>query len=423
VRRTSTGVVMARKPVSVFKRPMTVKGQYRFYVQTWDESRGVYATARSAASVAVELGLDAKSFPPTSRTGALLIGEELRRRGGSQPRKAAPLFSDYLKDFWDWKTSSYVQGKQARGQCIGQQYVSDNAARVANYIRPAFPSIKLAAVRPYMLEDFAMKLKQEDKLGNRSINAILQAISVPLHEAARLGLIASDPAASIRKLSNDTAEKGIPTEEEVRGLLTLPGLDLRTRAAIMLGTACALRIGECLALKAENIGESTLTVASSWSVLDGMKSTKTGRVRVVPLPGIVRKTLLALDEENPHGKGGFLFYGLKPDAPLDVRALERLVEKAMIRLTLGDKYNTATREEKDTALASWKARNITFHSLRHWSNAMLRGTVSDAKLHLLTGHATEAMTERYDHATESDLAELAQAQTTKILPFLKAIGA
>jgi len=409
---------MARKPVSCFRRPLSKKGQYRYYVKLWVEVQNRYTVPRSVESIAHELDLNKKAFPPTSRTGALLIGEELRRRGGAQPRTGSLLFADYCAETWNWDESPYIKAKLARGQRIGREYVDHNAAYVKTYIAPAFPFVILSGVKPYMLEDFVMKLKKETELRNRSINAILSAATVPLHETARLGLIDTDPAASIRKLGNDTAEKGIPTEEEIRGLLNLDGLDARIHGAILLGAACALRIGEIQALTLGNVGESTLRVGNSWGKVDGLKDTKTGRVRVVPLPRTVRSALLDLVDANPHGPAGFLIYGVKPDAPLDVRAIERGFDNALVRLSLGDSYASAPREAKEKTLFAWKARRVTFHSLRHWNNAMLRGSVSDSKLHLLTGHSTEAMTNRYDHATEADLAELSRAQEAKILPFL-----
>jgi integrase len=384
---------------------MSKTGQYRYYIQIWDEATGGYSTARSATSLALELDLDPKAFPPTSRTGALLIGEEFRRRGGAPGRVASVLFADYCAKFWDWDTSTYIQSKQARGQRIGRGYVAACAAYVVNYIRPAFPALRLAAVKPYMLEDLALKLKRESGLSNRSINAILDVMALPLHEAARLGFITTDPAVSIRKLGNDTRVKGIPTEEEVRALVSLPGLDPRARCAILLGAACALRLGEVIALKVDDIGESTLTVSASFSYYEGLKCTKTGRVRVVPLPGLVRAALLDLEAVNPFGPGHFLIYGTLPDKPLDYRGLERMFYAALRKIGIDER----TRVE----------RALSFHSLRHWSNATLRGSVSDAKLRLLTGHSTEAMTDHYDHATEADLAELARAQEARILPFLE----
>jgi integrase len=278
--------------------------------------------------------------------------------------------------------------------------------------------LKLSAVKPAILEEFIFSLKEKGTIGNRSINAIIDAVRTPLAEAVRLGLISANPADALHKMGNDTREKGIPTENEMRGLLSLPGIDLRIRTAILLGSACALRIGEIQALRFDSIGEKSLTVASSWGKMDGLKDTKTGRVRVIPLPSIVREALVTLASQNPHGADGFLIYGVSPDSPLDVRAIEHGFDTALVHLSLGSAFVLATSKEKAAALSEWKARNITFHSLRHWSNAMLRGSVSDEKLHLLTGHSTDAMTSRYDHATQSDFEELADAQDRKILPFI-----
>jgi hypothetical protein len=60
---------MTRKPISVFKRPTTKKGQFRYYIKLWNENTGAYSTPRSATSVALELGLNEKKYPPTSKTG------------------------------------------------------------------------------------------------------------------------------------------------------------------------------------------------------------------------------------------------------------------------------------------------------------------------------------------------------------------
>ena len=395
---------MARKPVSVFRRPMTKAGQYHYYIQLWDEATGSYATGRSAASIANELGLDEKTFPPSSRTGALLIGEELRRRGGAPGPTASPLS----------RTTALRYGLGTRHPTfkVASPGTTNRTKACPHNLAAAFKttSTRLPSPPPFRRPHLHARgphdeAEKDSGLGNRTINVIIKTAALPLHEAARLGLIASDPAVSIRKLGNDTREKGIPTEEEVRALVGLPGLDPRARCAILLGAACALRIGEIQALKIANIGEETLTVASNWSAMDGLKCTKTGRVRIVPLPRMIRDALFELEAANPHGPGHFLMYGTFPDAPLDMRALERMFYAALRQIGINETSRTA--------------RALSFHSLRHWSNATLRGSVSDAKLRLLTGHSTEAMTNRYDHATEADLAELAQAQEAKILPFLE----
>jgi len=427
---------MARKPVLVLKRPTTIPGRFVYYIQLWNAEAGRYSTNRSAEAVAVELGLDAKAFPPTPKTGAGLMGQELLKRGGSLTRKGDPTPADYCTEFWDWDRAPYIAGKPARGQRIGREHCKHNAAYIENYVRPAFGKVNLSAIKPYMLEDFAMKLKRGTALGNRSINGILSAITMPLHEAARLGLIPSDPAASIRKLGGDSTEKGIPSEAEMRALLALHDLDPRVRCAILLGAACGLRIGEIQALRLEDIGETTLTVRHSWGKLEGLKCPKNGHTRVVPLPAVIRNGLLTLAAMSPHGGDGFIFYGIRADAPLDVRQLERGFDRAMVQAIPSKAYappeyrspgeslaaykarTAAAREKYKEAADAIKARNISFHSIRHWSNARLRGAVPDAKLRLQMGHASEAMTDRYDKATETDLAAIAAAQTERLLPFL-----
>ncbi|MGB9687108.1 MAG: hypothetical protein ACPLYX_11500 [Rectinema subterraneum] len=106
---------------------------------------------------------------------------------------------------------------------------------------------------------------------------------------------------------------------------------------------------------------------------------------------------------------------MSPDAPFNREAIERAFDKALIQLSLGGRYDTASREEKESARKEWKERKITFHSLRHYANAKLRGTVPDATLRKLTGHLTPAMTDHYDHMAIDDLRLLTQAQEERLL--------
>lgn len=395
---------MARTPVSVYKRPTTKKGKYRWYVAVWEDERGDYSTARSAEQLVIEYNLDPKEYPPTNRAGALRIGMELLRRGGLVRRKDMPLYADYCARFWDWDTSEYVQGKLARDQRIGREYVLHNAAYVRNYIRPAFPAARLSEVKTHMLEDFAMKLKRESGLSHRSINAILMAATIPLGEAARLDFIPKNPALKMRRFGVTTQEKGIPTDEEVQKLTDLPGLDPRVRCAIYLGAFSGLRLGEVLALRREDIGQDRIHVRHSWGKEEGLKCPKNGKARESGLLPPVRAALLELADVNPHGPDGFLLYGKIAEKPLDFRALERGFYKALERIGIPESER--------------RIRGISFHSLRHWFNARMRSRIPDAKLRLLTGHTTASMTDHYDHITDSDRQDLHRALETAMLPLI-----
>lgn len=222
----------------------------------------------------------------------------------------------------------------------------------------------------------------------------------------------------MQRLGSDTRTKGIPTEQEISEILSL-NLDPRFRCAIMLGAVCGLRLGEIPALKINSIKGNTLQISSSWSKIEGLKETKTGKVRIIPLPDIIRDSFMTLANNNPHGQQGFVICGLDEDAPLDCRAIERGFDKALMQLSLGEKFEIGTKEEKKAALAAWRTRNITFHSLRHFADAQLRGAVPDETLRKLIGHSSAEMTDHYDHATAADLEAIARAQKARILPFIK----
>jgi len=223
---------MARKLVVVFKRPTTRKNRYSYYVKIWDDIRKQYLTPRSAASLVKELRLDEQEFPSNTRNGACKIGEAYFRFLTTKPTTEEPLFIEYLEKFWNWETSPYIEAKRARGQRIGMEYVKANASYVRNYIAGAFPELKLAEVRPYMLENFIMDLVKKGKVSNRTANAIIDAFKIPLKEAFRQGITQSDPAANIRKFSRNSKPKGIPSDEEIAGLIR-QATDLRIRCAVM----------------------------------------------------------------------------------------------------------------------------------------------------------------------------------------------
>jgi integrase len=101
------------------------------------------------------------------------------------------------------------------------------------------------------------------------------------------------------------------------------------------------------------------------------------------------------------------------------------LQDALLRLSLGEKYATATDEEKEKAAAIWKSRNVLVHSWRHYYSARMSDELEARKIMLATGHANKSVFEGYaDHALQSDLDEV-EAATKKvfanILPF-KASG-
>jgi len=73
------------------------------------------------------------------------------------------------------------------------------------------------------------------------------------------------------------------------------------------------------------------------------------------------------------------------------------------------------------------ARNIVFHSWRHFYAARMMDIMAAEKIMRITGHKTEGVFQTYqDHLTEENLEEMGKAGAGvfgKILPFAKKKGA
>jgi integrase len=84
-----------------------------------------------------------------------------------------------------------------------------------------------------------------------------------------------------------------------------------------------------------------------------------------------------------------------------------------IRLIAG---NTATRalhhalEVIGISRDVQRERGIDFHSWRHFYQSILRGKVSDSDLRHITGHSSQAMTERFTHRTPEHILQYADIQ-------------
>jgi integrase len=215
----------------------------------------------------------------------------------------------------------------------------------------------------------------------RTINAVRQSVAVALAEAARLGLIRDNPAARAPKLAEQKTERGVLTVAEARAVLGAPWADQRAYAASLLAATTGMRLGEVRALKLESIGAGEIEIKSSWSNLEGGKDPKWRSIRTVPVPAHVEATLRALTALNPWGDG-FVFYGGHRGRPRGGMELRAGLQAAL------------------AAAGIPKDRGVTFHSWRHFYNSQMRDRIPDHALRQLTGHRSEAMTERYTHITQ-----------------------
>jgi integrase len=338
----------------------------------------------------------------------------------------AELFGDYIRRFWTYEKSPYVLDKHAHDQRMGKTHCFESLGRAEKYWIPYFTGKHLAEISRADIKAFSLHLATPElDLKPITRNRILTVGTTALRWAYENDLLAEDITAGVSTFSGKPEIRGILTPEEASAIFRIEWIDERVRLANLLAMTTGLRAGEIIALRREDVAEAWLCVRHSYSRRDLLKTTKTGAERRVPIISSIRTELLALAERSPWGSDGYIFYGEeKADIPMSQNLLLYGLQEALLRLSLGDMYSTATDEERDKASAAWKARNVVFHSWRHFYASRMSDHLDARKIMLATGHRTEAVFDAYaGHALESDLAEVGAVSAEvfgNILSFQKA---
>ncbi len=372
-----------------------------------------------SVSAAIDIGtiLDEIRKAELSPRDAKRITDTLKDRGLIETAivKDGPgsgLFTDLLSRFWDYDESPYVRDKLAHGHSIGRRHCYDMALWLKLYWLPFFGEKRLSEIQKPDLKSFSLWLAESKNLKPKTINNILSVGTVALRWAKVNELIATNPAEGLMKFSGGTAKRGVLTEPEARRLFALVWSDERARLGNLLAMTTGLRAGEVLGLQVRDIGKGRLYVRHSWGNKDGLKSTKTGVERTVPLLDTVRDGLLNLARKNPHGVGpiAFVFCSVtRADRPMDFHVLLDGLKDTLRQLSL-TKAELEDPEKVRRARGYWRQRAVVFHSWRHYFATHLANRVEIRMVQLATGHRSPSMAEHYAaHAQEHDFAEVSKA--------------
>ncbi len=152
----------------------------------------------------------------------------------------------------------------------------------------------------------------------------------------------------------------------------------RDYALLMLLYGCGLRISEALSLRASQVP------LGDWLQITG----KGGKMRDIPILEAVREAIQEAGDScpfQPHGEEAF--FRSARNAPLNARAVQRLLER--LRLELGLPSHT------------------TPHALRHaFATHLLAGGGDLRAIQQLLGHASLSTTQRYTDIDEKRLIDL-----------------
>jgi len=388
---------VARSSFLLFKRPSAgCASRKMYYLKIWLPKERLYTVPKSLAVLADCLGLDTAAWPPSTKAGARHIAEEwMKTRGGVSSRNS-PLLWEYCLDFWDWEKSEYIKGKIERGQRIGKHHCHDSHQRIEEHVKKRIPGLYLQDATAEDLDRLQLRLKKESGLSEKTVNMVMAAVITPIREAYRKGKLLKNPSENFRNLSENSKKRGILSSAESKGIFSLPWESEHGRLSALVAYSTGARLGEILSLSPDDIvsdfeGKPAIRFRKSWSRYVGIKSTKTGSEKAVPVNARIRDDLIKLFEKNPH-KNSFIFWGEKSDEPIT----HRIIELAFCRQLHKIGIDETKRLE----------RNLSFHSLRHGLNSTLRGKISDPTLRLIMGHVSPGSTDTYDHLTDKKFASI-----------------
>ena len=278
-----------------------------------------------------------------------------------------PTVEEFLNEWVEQKRS----GKASEGTLVRYSHT----VRLFLKFLGGSAKMRLAGLTPRHIEGF-LKSRMDAGLAPKTVIVDVKTLRSAFNRAERLGIILKNPVLAVELPAESSSERGLFTHEQVEQLIIhAPTEDWRT--LIMLGYFTGARLGDCVALRWQNVDPDKKVIRYTQQ--------KTGKEVVVPIHCDLFERLCWLNEfvqEGPlcgelcgRGPGGA--HGLS-------EGFKRVVKKAGI----------------DQGVVQGKGHQkfskLTFHSLRHSFNSTLADAgVSPEVRCKLTGHSSFAMNDRY----------------------------
>jgi integrase len=311
----------------------------------------------------------------------------------------------FLAEFWDYDNSEYVRDKLAYGQKIGRRHCYEQSKRLCHW-EEFFEDARLKDVNRSMLKEFQFFLFDKGK-ASKTINHIISVGLTAFKWMYTEERMSYEIGRGLRKFSGEGESRGILTPDEAKRLFLLEWKNDLARVGNLVAATTGLRAGEVCALRPQDIGEKTLYVRNSFSRIEKLKDTKNHEEGEVPLLPAVRDELMRLADENPHSKGGYIFYSEDPEKPISQRTLLKGLENSLVKLRTG---SNPSKEQVEKAAAYWEERNVVFHSWRHYYATYIADRVDLRTAQFAMRHKTAAMTQHYaNHKNEERMKELSAA--------------
>ena len=267
--------------------------------------------------------------------------------------KESILIDDILETFWNYEESPYVKSMAAEtGKIISMSYCKTCESRVRLYWLPALKGKYIGEITKDDLKA-VLADKRIQTLAPKTINGIIDSITIPLKWAFNEGYTENICYEGLRRKTTKSQERHILTMDEAENLFHGDYWDNdAARVANRVAMHTGMRAGEIAALRVKDIQPDGIHVGSSWCKYMGLKSCKNGEERDIPIPisDELREELMIQAQMNPYfdGDESFIFFGMDPTKPACSKQWNKYLKRAL------------------TLMKYPNPKEICFHSWRHF---------------------------------------------------------
>lgn len=273
------------------------------------------------------------------------------KRGFKKPAKPNIDFMEFAREFIEIYSK---QNKRSWGR--------DESSLKA--LEPYFKGKAIAEITPELVERYKAKRKVEVAAG--TCNRELVFLKTLFNKAVEWGRLESSPVAKVKKFREPIYKVKILDAAEIKKLLDVSNSHLKPILIVALN--CAMRRGEILALKWENVDLSKRRIH--------IEDSKSGRSRDIPMNNAVVEALSVISQHNK-----YVFHN-----PVTGRPLK----------SIKSSFRTARRNAK--------IKGLRFHDLRHTSaTRLVEAGVDLVTVSKILGHSTIAMTVKYAHPSAENM--------------------
>lgn len=310
---------------------------------------------------------------------------EYRNSNTMSKKSHMPYFKDYADKFFVEETCPILKAHKDAGAHYSMVQVSKYRSIVANRLIPVLGKYRIDDMTQQICKEAVIKIRNDNNLAAKTGNVVRSVLLQIMDCAVDDGLIKENPVRRFKPYAEKKNERLAFTREECCLLFNDETLweSPLSYWACALSSLTGMRLGEIRALRWDHIHNGFIFVEYAIADKEGLKHTKSDRVRVIPCPPIINQI--------PHNSDEWCF-------SFDGQSWcsrNAIVNPLLARL---DKCGI---------------KNKTFHSFRHYFNSQLVGAgLSLGIVREVIGHTSSEMTSNYTHLETTDAQSVRDVQNT-----------